>query len=257
MPQWARASVLYFVYIAITALLLQRLAPSARLKACAAAAGGLLLAAFGSYAGAFWLQLAVLPPLTLLASYWSSGFLWVGPMDRVERFFVQSDRTLRVTEMAARTPGVLAELLELAYAGVYPLIPAAFAVHMLLGADPDPDRFWAVILVTDFICFGMLPWIQTRPPRMLEAGPPWTSRFRAFNVRLLGETSIGVNTVPSGHAAEALAAALLVSTAPVPVAAAFWVAAVAVTAGAVLGRYHFAVDAIAGWAIALAVWLAL
>jgi hypothetical protein len=30
-----------------------------------------------------------------------------------------------------------------------------------------------------------------------------------------------------------------------------------VTAGAVLGRYHFAVDALAGWAIALAVWMAL
>src|SRR5690606_41445472 len=83
--------------------------------------------------------------------------------------------------------------------------------------------------------------ISFLPPHMPRSSIfPYTtlfrSRFRAFNVRLLGETSIGVNTVPSGHAAEALAAALLVSTAPVPVAAAFWVAAVAVTAGAVLGR---------------------
>jgi hypothetical protein len=257
MPRWAVASVLYFAYIAIISLLLPRLPTRARVKACAAAAGGLLLAALGSTADAFWLRLLVLPPLTLLVSYWSSGFLWVRPMEPIERFFVRSDRTLRIAEIAARTPRGLAELLELAYAGVYPLIPIAFAIHMRLGTDPDPDRFWTVILVTDFICFGMLPWIQTRPPRMLEAGPPWTSRCRAFNVRLLGETSIGVNTVPSGHAAEAFAAALLVSTAPVPVSAAIWIAALAVTAGAVLGRYHFAVDALAGWAVALAVWMVL
>lgn len=257
MPRWAVASVFYFAYIAVAALVLPQLPARARIRACAAAAGGLFLAALGAYADRFWLQLLVLPPLTLLAAYWSSGFLWVGPMERIERFFVRSDRRLRVGEIAARAPRVVAELLELAYAGVYPLIPIAFAIHMLLGTAPNPDRFWTVILVTDFICFGMLPWIQTRPPRMLEAGPPWTSRFRAFNVRLLGETSIGVNTVPSGHAAEALAAALLVSTAPLPVSVAMWIAAVAVSAGAVLGRYHFAVDAIAGWAIALAVWLAL
>jgi hypothetical protein len=31
-------------------------------------------------------------------------------------------------------------------------------------------------------------------------------------------------------------------------------AALAVSAGAVLGRYHYAADAIAGWAVALAVY---
>jgi membrane-associated phospholipid phosphatase len=102
----------------------------------------------------------------------------------------------------------------------------------------------------------MLPWVQTRPPRRLEPGPPWRSSLRFFNVRLLGETSIGANTVPSGHAAEAVAAALLVSDAPWPVAASMWLAALAVSAGAVLGRYHFAFDAVAGWAVALAVWAA-
>ncbi len=257
MPAWAVASLLYFVYIAITALLLPGLRTSARIKACATAAAGLLLAALGSYVEAFWLRLLVLPPLTLLTAYWASGFLWVGPMGPVERFFVRTDGSLRVTGIASRTPRVIAELLEFAYAGVYPLIPIAFAIHVLLAADPDPERFWTVILVTDFVCFGMLPWIQTRPPRMLEGRPPWRSRVRAFNVKLLGETSIGVNTVPSGHAAEALAAALLVSTAPAPFAAAVWIAALAVTAGAVLGRYHFAVDAIAGWVVAFVVWMVL
>jgi membrane-associated phospholipid phosphatase len=110
------------------------------------------------------------------------------------------------------------------------------------------------VLITDFVCFGMLPWIQTRPPRALEAAQPWSSGIRSFNVSLLGRLSIGVNTVPSGHAAEALAAALLLSSAPASVSVWVWAAAAAISAGAVFGRYHYAVDAFAGWIVALIVW---
>jgi membrane-associated phospholipid phosphatase len=101
----------------------------------------------------------------------------------------------------------------------------------------------------------MLPWIQTRPPRALEPEPPWRSSVRAFNRRLLGTASIGVNTFPSGHAAEALAVALLVVDGPVSVAATMFVVAGSITAGAVLGRYHYAADALAGYLVALIVWM--
>jgi membrane-associated phospholipid phosphatase len=68
--------------------------------------------------------------------------------------------------------------------------------------------------------------------------------------------SVRVNTFPSGHAAEALAAALLTAAAPAPVNMLMLVNALAVSAGAVLGRYHYAVDAVAGWVVAVVVWLA-
>ena len=74
-------------------------------------------------------------------------------------------------------------------------------------------------------------------------------------MRLVGAASIQVNTFPSGHAAEALAAALLVTGAPLPVVIVMWLNAVAVSAAAVLGRYHYAADALAGWAVAFLVWL--
>ena len=257
MPGWAVASLPYFVYTIAVALLLRGLTPGARLRACAISATGLLLAALGTFAQAFWIRHVVLPPLTLLVSYWASGFLWAAPMPRIEQFLLRSDEHLRIREIAARAPRLLAEVLELAYAAVYPLIPVAFAVHLSCSPTPDADAFWTVILVTDFICFGMLPWIQTRPPRMLEDGAPWRSSIRSFNVGLLRQTSICVNTVPSGHAAEAFAAALLVAGAPLPVMVAMWLAALAVSAGAVFGRYHFALDALAGWGVALAVWLSL
>jgi hypothetical protein len=48
--------------------------------------------------------------------------------------------------------------------------------------------------------------------------------------------------------------ALLVSAAPAPIVALMFVNALAISAGAVLGRYHYAADVFAGWAVALAVY---
>jgi membrane-associated phospholipid phosphatase len=153
-------------------------------------------------------------------------------------------------------PRWLAELLELAYVVIYPAIPIALAIHAFTSPRPSPDTFWTVILVTDFVCFGVLPWVQTRPPRAFRPHDPWTSRLRRLNLKLLDRTSIQVNTFPSGHAAEAMAAALLVADAPWPLAAAIAATALLISTGTVLGRYHYAADAIAGWAVAICVWLA-
>ena len=100
----------------------------------------------------------------------------------------------------------------------------------------------------------MLPLIQTRPPRHLEPAPPWRARLRILNLNILNNASIGMNTVPSGHAAEALAAALLVLDTPPAVVAWMFFNAAAISAGAVFGRYHYAIDAIAGWIVAVGVW---
>jgi hypothetical protein len=257
MPFWAFASVSYFIYVTVVALLLRRLTRRARLRTSVAAAAGVLLAICAGYTEVFWLRGLVLPLLVLLAAYWSSGFLWIAPMPGAERLLMRSDQSLGIRSIAARTPQAVAELLEAAYCGIYPLIPIALGLYLALVVDADVDRFWTVVLVTDLICFGMLPWIQTRPPRLLEPHAPWRSRLRACNVRLLGQTSIGANTLPSGHAAEALACALLMAGAPAAVQIAMGTAALAVSAGAVFGRYHFALDAITGWIVAIVVWSAL
>jgi PAP2 superfamily len=197
------------------------------------------------------------PPAILLLAYWTSGLLFVRPVSWQERMLVWMDDRLRVRAAAGGIPRAIAELLEAAYVGIYPLVLAGFVIHLVFAAHPDPARFWAVVLVTDFICFGFLPWIQTRPPRALESGDPWSSTTRALNLRLLGATSINVNTFPSGHAAEALAVALLTIDAPPPLVALMFASAIAVSAGAVLGRYHYLADALAGWVVAFAVWAVL
>ena len=169
----------------------------------------------------------------------------------------RSQSTGRPGNRRARLPLVASPFLELAYAGVYVLVPIALLIRFATVAEPNPDKFWTIILVTDFVCFACLPWIQTRPPRALSGQPPWQSGLRRMNERVLATTSIQHNTFPSGHAAEAVACVLLVAAAPWPVLMAVAVAAALVSAGAVLGRYHYAADAVVGWVVAVAVWGAL
>ena len=254
MPLWTAASVPYFLYVLALAALMPGLPAVARTKASASAIAGLVLALTAGLTTTFWLRGLVLPPLVLLIAYRASGFLWRGPMFGIESALSRADHALGVSAIARRLPRPVAELLELAYAGVYPLIPIALVLHLVFSETPDADHFWTVVLVTDYVCFGMLPLIQTRPPRSLDPTPPWKARLRVLNLNILNNASIGMNTVPSGHAAEALAAALLVLDTPPAVVAWMFLNAAAISAGAVFGRYHYAVDAVAGWVVALGVW---
>lgn len=250
-----RATLLFFAYCAVVAFIVPRLDRARRLRALAFSAAGISLAFASTRAATSpilhdWL----LPPILLLVAYWGTGCLFAGPMPRIERALGRVDEALRVPQIAARCPKALVELLELAYLAVYPVVPVALIVRVLTLERPDLDSFWGVVLVTDYVCFGALPWIQTRPPRALEARPPWQSSVRRLNLWLLGSASIKVNTFPSGHAAEALAAALLLSAAAWPVFLTMLIVAAAIAAGAVFGRYHYAADALTGFLVAIAVW---
>jgi membrane-associated phospholipid phosphatase len=255
MRLWEASSLVFFGYMIAIALASRRLTSRRRLIVFGSAAIGAALVG----ASVVWplpklLTEWLLPPAALLIAYWTSGLLFVAPDPTAEAALVKIDSSLRVRELAKRVPNWLTEVLEFAYAAVYPAIPVALILYLVYTAAPDASQFWAVVLVTDFICFAVLPWVQTRAPRSLEPQPPWRARFRRVNLMLVGSASTGVNTFPSGHAAEALAAALLLSHAPLPVFLCMLVVALAISAGAVLGRYHYAADAIAGWGVAAVVW---
>jgi membrane-associated phospholipid phosphatase len=249
---WQIASGAFFVYI-IALALVRGAMPRRRFALAVAAAGLVATAGSTMIPRVAWLHDWFLPPSLLLLGYWSSGALFVAPMSRAEAVLMAGDRALGISNV--RTPRLMAELLEASYAGIYAIVGLAFILYLVFVPSPNPDRFWAVVLITDFLCFAMLPWLQTRPPRALEARDPWQSSIRPFNLGLLDTASIHVNTFPSGHAAEALAAALLLVSAPMPVVIGMGCCALAITAGAVLGRYHYALDALAGWLVATAVWL--
>jgi membrane-associated phospholipid phosphatase len=128
----------------------------------------------------------------------------------------------------------------------------------LTGHATSADRFWTLVLAGEFGSFGVLPWIQTRPPRDIEPPDPINSRgliVRRLNLYMCGTTSIGWNTFPSGHVAGALAAALAVSEAVPAAAAPMFIGAMLIAISTVVGRYHYAVDGIAGALLTLTVWV--
>jgi hypothetical protein len=204
-------------------------------------------------------MLIALPALLLLGGYWLSGLLFVGPDVRLERWLCAVDATVIERAGALRcvrwAPGAVAEYFELSYLAVYLAIPAGAMTLAAAGHLDQVSRFWTVVLLAEFACYGMLPWVQTRPPRLLEAADrAHGAVLRRVNLELVDRASIQANTLPSGHAAGAVAAALVVAS-TMPVAGALFLAlAASITVATVVGRYHYSVDAASGVIVALAAW---
>lgn len=144
------------------------------------------------------------------------------------------------------------ELVELSYLLCYPLVPLGFACLYLSGLRTEADRFWTAVLLAVFPCYGALPWLPTRPPRVVEGTAAGGSAIRTLNLRVLERASVQLNTFPSGHVASAVATALVVAVA-LPAAGLLLAVVVAgIAAGSIVGRYHYLPDVLAGAAIALA-----
>jgi membrane-associated phospholipid phosphatase len=143
-------------------------------------------------------------------------------------------------------------LLEASYATVYPLVPLSMGLIVAAGMHSEVDRFWTTVLSAEFVCYGVLPWLPTRPPRKVDAqGDDSVASTRRLNRWVLDRFSNHWNTFPSGHVAGSLACGLAI-TPVLPVAGAVViVVAILISVASVVGRYHYAADAVAGWAVAI------
>ena len=92
----------------------------------------------------------------------------------------------------------------------YPLVPFAFAAVWVSGRVEEADRFWTAVLLAGFACYGTLPWLVSRPPRLMERTASAPSSLSRGNAWVLSRISHQRNTFPSGHVAVSLAAALMV-----------------------------------------------
>ena len=113
------------------------------------------------------------------------------------------------------------------------------------------------MLLAGFVCYGMLPWIQTRPPRSVETDSRLDRRgllVRRVNLFVLNGASVQANTFPSGHASTAVAAALAVVEVDGATGAACLFLALSIVVATVLGRYHYAMDSVLGGLIGVATW---
>lgn len=199
----------------------------------------------------------ILPAIAyLLGGYYLSGLFYVAPMPRLETRLVALDRRLGASAWSPRLPVAAVEFLEVSYLAVYAMVGLGPLVAYAAAGVTEVERYWTIILTADYICFACMPWAQTRTPRALEGEAPASRSFvRRLNLMVLGGFSHERNTFPSGHAAEALSVVLALARASPAVAAALVPFAIGVGVGSVAGRYHFAADAIAGYAVAIAVWL--
>jgi membrane-associated phospholipid phosphatase len=203
----------------------------------------------------------VMPLVYLLAGYWLPAMVVRQPNAAVQRGLLRFDRTLfgqdGLARFERRAPRLLIEYLEAAYLLCY-AVPLAGYMSLLAGghAAATIDRFWTIVLLASFACYGLLPWMPTRAPRAIEP-PPRAPRswIRRANLAVLDRASVQWNTFPSGHTAASLAAALAVGT-DMPIAGmALAALAVSIAIGSVVGRYHYAADALTGAAVAILAFL--
>ena len=247
----------YLVYLS-TAALLVRLPAARRIAVWLAAAFVFVAAmAIGARSSA-WIVLVLrdwFPGLVILIAYFATGAFYVAPSPRVEAWLIGWDDRLIGNRSFESVPSVLRVYLDLVYDFCFLLIPAGFAFLLWVGGAKWADRFWTLVSAAEYAAFGTLPWLQARPPWAIEARRAQDqTAMRRFSLRWVRRTTIGANTFPSGHASGSLAVALaLVPVAPWA-AAVFAVLAVSIAVASVVGRFHYAIDAITGLLLALGLW---
>jgi hypothetical protein len=203
-----------------------------------------------------------LPSLILLMVYWQAGGFFSGPDDRLQsRLLALDHKALRSTFLRTAWPvgrnvGIY---LEVCYLFCYPLVPLGIGLLYLSGRREYVSYYWMVVLPSAYLCYAMLPFFQTLPPRLLPEDskfPATSNPVRRLNLWLLRYASVHANSFPSAHVATTMAASLaLAHILPLAGFIFFWTS-FSIAVAVVLGRYHYLGDSILGCAIAAAVFMA-
>jgi membrane-associated phospholipid phosphatase len=138
------------------------------------------------------------------------------------------------------------------------LVPAGFAALAAAGRSDLADRYWTMVSAAEFGSFVPLSFIQTRPPWLVERTAALADvGVHRFGLWFVERFTIRANTFPSGHVAGSLAVAFAL-LAPLPaVGLVFLTLALCIAVACIVGRYHYAVDAAAGAALAAGISLAM
>ncbi len=194
------------------------------------------------------------PAVFILISYYASGALFVGPSASFEAWLAKADSRLAFLSSLTRMPPSLEAVVEALYACTFLVVPAGFAVLVAHGVRGQADRYWTMVSLSEYVAFGMLPWLPSRPPWVVEQLDPSQSRgMRKAGLVWVRQTSHGANTFPSGHTAGSLTIAFAVLSVAPGAGVGFLAVATGIAVGCIAGRYHYAVDVVAGVAVALGV----
>jgi membrane-associated phospholipid phosphatase len=196
-----------------------------------------------------------------LVPYWQTGQFFQGPDHRIEERLLAFDR--RLMPRTAGTSGTsrtgLGLALEVAYLFCYPLVPLGLVALYAAGQRSHVAGFWLVVLIATYLCYAITPFVPAYPPRDLAGSQPppaQTGKARIFNRWILKHGSIHAISFPSAHVASSFAVALALLHYAPWLGLVFLFIAVWISLGAVVGRYHYALDVLLGAVTALAVFLA-
>ncbi|HUF23329.1 MAG TPA: phosphatase PAP2 family protein [Vicinamibacterales bacterium] len=200
------------------------------------------------------------PLAALVIGYWLTKPFYTSPSPRLETWLLRYDEAMQIDRISAGMPGWAKALVEIAYLGAYPFMVVA-AIPAFAASRDAFAWHWAMVLAAELSCYVTLPWLQARPPRENGDRPHFFAKrkngvcphfLRRLNEALLDRLSVRATTIPSGHVAGPIAAALsiwMIAPAWGP-----WLlaGALAIAAATVIGRYHYAIDAVLGLAVGAA-----
>ena len=258
---------MYFSYVAIVSLffpLTTGLKYPAFLAAAAAAVVIFAFAAWEQLRGSIvssmardWLPL----PLTLLSYREMNWFTKPHVGHPLEHAWIVWDRWLLnergVRAMLESARWIGPGFLELCYLLVYAVGPFVVAILYVYHRRDLVDRVLLTYLAGTLLAYGLFPYFPSDPPRVVFAGmdlPRVTTALRRLNLTILGGVGIHSSVFPSAHVSSAFSGAWGLF---VFLRERRWVGrgmllyAVSVSVATVYGRYHYAVDALAGFAISL------
>jgi membrane-associated phospholipid phosphatase len=154
---------------------------------------------------------------------------------------------------------LLPSYLELCYLLTSSAAAAGLAVLYFRKRRNRADLFLSAYLLGLLLAYAIIPWFPSQPPRLIfpTVEPPTvTTALRSLNLGLLNHTGIHSGVFPSAHVSSVFAAAwgmFLVFPERKAAGWIFLIYAFSVAVATVYGRYHFAVDAAAGFVVSLPV----
>jgi membrane-associated phospholipid phosphatase len=204
-----------------------------------------------------WLPLA----LTLMAYREMDWFTPLASDHHLELRWIQWDRTLLHKWSFQRglesLGAVLPSYLELCYLLVYAVGPFTVAVLYLEHRRDRANRVLFLYLLGTLLAYAQFPFFLSQPPRTLFAAqdlPNVITALRRFNLWIVNGYGIHSSVFPSAHVSSAFSAGwalLLYLPHRKRYGRGMLIYAASVAIAAVYGRYHYAVDVVAGLGVSL------
>lgn len=178
-----------------------------------------------------------------------------------ELAWIQLDRLLlnswHLRDFVQSLGSIIPFYLELCYLFVYGVAAVCIGILYHQLRRRYVDIFLTIYLAGTLTAYGLFPYFPSQPPRVAFPGmdnPDVNTWIRQINLYILGHGSIHSGVFPSAHVSSVFSAAwamFLLLPKRKFVGWALFFYGISVSVATVYGRYHYAADVLAGFAVSL------